>query len=126
MEMEEEFTTAKQPTPRGVAHDLAEQNWKQVDEKARKRAVKALKNYIESEYPEHVQKWREQYEAGMSIGSDDAWFHFGLGTEFRNVLRLEISENNLPWVEYPGGKRYRNWDDFYTAALREALGLAAA
>lgn len=120
------FPVTKEPTPRSVHHAEAEQNWKQVDPAARKRAVKALKNYLEAEYPELVEKWRQQYEDGYAIGSDDPWFHFGMGTEIRNILRLEISENNLPWVEYPGGKQYRNWDDFYTAALREALGLAAA
>lgn len=122
-----EFPVSKNPTPRGIVHTRAEENWKQVEEAARKRAVKALKNYLEAELDrELLDKWRQQYEDGMAIGSDDPWFHFGMGTAIRNVLRLEISENNLPWVEYPGGKQYRNWDDFYTAALREALGLDAA
>jgi hypothetical protein len=121
------FPVTKEPTPRSAAILQAEVNWKQVDEKARLRAVKSLKNYLESELDrELLDKWREQYKEGMAIGSDDPWFHFGTGTMIRNILRLEISENNLPWVEYPGGKQYRNWDDFYTAALREALGLAAA
>jgi hypothetical protein len=122
----ETFSVTKEPTPRSVVHARAEENWARVEPDARKRAVKALKNHIGAEYAEKVEGWRQQYLDGFAIGSDDPWFHFGLGTEFRNILRIEISENNLPWVEYPGGKQYRNWDDFYTAALREALDLDAA
>jgi hypothetical protein len=102
-------------------YEKQEENWSRVEESARKRAVKSLKDYLESEIDfEILQAWREQYE-------EDG--HFGepiMDYEIRDILRKEISENNLPWVEYPGGKSYRTWNDFYLAALREALGLEAA
>lgn len=116
----------REETPRGP-NDWSEKNWAMVDAEVRKRCVKALKNELEAEVDREVlDKWRDQYNRGMEIGSDEAFFHMSPGMWIRNILRLELSENNLPWVEYPGGKQYRNWDDFYRAALREALGLDKA
>lgn len=101
--------------------EFSENNWARVEESARKRCVKALKNYIESELPEHVGTWREEYLEGQPFSVSH-----NQGAEFRAVLRTELAENNLPWVEYPGGKRYRIWEDFYWGAFREALGLDRA
>lgn len=123
--MSEVFATEEKPL--GKLDEFSEENWARVDEEPRKRCVKALRNELEAEIDREVlDHWRDQYRRGMMIGSDNAFFHMQPGMWIRNILRLELSENNLPWVEYPGGKQYRNWDDFYRAALREALGLAAA
>lgn len=113
--------------PRDTLDERSEENWSHVDEDVRKRCVKKLKNELESEVDlPLLDKWRDQHKRGMRIGSDNPFFHMQPGMWIRNILRLEATEEHLPWVEYAGGRSYRNWDDFYMAALREALGLDAA
>jgi hypothetical protein len=111
----------------GKLDSWSEENWAKVTEEQRKRCVKALRTELEAEVDRPLlDLWRDQYARGMQIGSDNPFFHMSPGMWIRNILRKEVEEGNLPWVEYPGGKLYKNWDDFYRAALREALGLDAA
>ena len=108
---------------RDVLDQHSEENWEQVDESRRKQAVQELQTWLTNVHPDVIERWKDQYRRGKQIGCDDPWFHFGQGSAIRNTLRNAVPDDKLPWVEYPGGKRYKNWDDFYTAALREALGL---
>ena len=67
-------------------------------------------------------RWAQQKRDGLRIGSDEFNFHFGNGMWVRNVLRELLPDDCLPDVIYDGGKKFRNWDDFYHGALDELAG----
>jgi hypothetical protein len=89
-----------------------EENWARVPEGTRQRCAEHLRRSVQ---PELLAKWRDQLERGMAIGSDT-------GMAVRNALRAVLPDEKLPGVDYGDGSEYSNWDDFYTAALREAVG----
>jgi hypothetical protein len=100
-----------------------DENFARLDEATRRRCVEFLRR----ELPAALQKkWRDQLERGVRIGSDDPWFHHGSGMAVRNALRTAVlRDEQLPVVEQDEkGQLYgqANWDDYYTGALRAALG----
>lgn len=88
--------------------EFEEQNWARVPEADRQRCVEHLRLWL---------KDPEEWRAGL----DSPGFHFFAGMSVRNALRDVLTDDELPEVTYPDGHAYRNWDDFYMAALREAL-----
>lgn len=67
--------------------------------------------------PEQHADNRAKY--GFTIPSP---FHFSGGLQIRNILRLEIADDELPPIDY-NGEPMQNWDDYYTAVLEEAIGV---
>lgn len=101
----------------------SEANWARLPEGTRRRCAEELRRSIP---PELLAKWRDQLERGVAIGSDDLWFHMGAGMAVRNCLRGVLPDGDLPGVQYENGLghdviEYSNWDDYYTAALRQAV-----
>jgi hypothetical protein len=92
----------------------SEENWARVPEEKRKLCVEHLRSLI---LPDEEEELRGMFETG----NFDGWFHFGGGMGIRNVLRQVMKDGELPGVEYEGGLEYQNWDDFYMAALRQAV-----
>jgi hypothetical protein len=92
--------------------EFEEQNWARVPAADRERCVNDLRTQIGA-----GGATREEWLAAM----DDPGFHMFAGRDIRNALREVMGDDDLPEVPYPGGSSYRNWDDFYMAALREAL-----
>jgi hypothetical protein len=64
-------------------------------------------------------RWQDQHKRGIRIGSDDPWFHLGIGMQIRNALRSVLLDDALPFVKYPDGSDCQNWDDFYGGALQQ-------
>lgn len=116
----------KEPKLLSSLDAFSETNWARVPKKLQEQALKPLREFIENLTDDYslrlVEKWRNQYSNGYRIGSDDIIFHLGLGMHIRNILRQGLLDEYLPEVEYPEGSA-KNWDDYYMAALREALGL---
>lgn len=91
--------------------EFEDQNWSRVPEADRARCVEHLRRWIKG-----PDEWREAME--------EPGFHMFSGMRVRNALRDMLKDDELPAVDYPDGHAYRNWDDFYMAALREALSLS--
>lgn len=95
---------------------MSEENWARVDPEKRKLCVEHLRKVIPKS---------EQVELALAFRSDDfdGWFHFSGGMAVRNTLRDVMKDDELPGVKYSGGGdyEYQNWDDFYMAALRQAV-----
>ena len=124
--MSEDLVVEREERDRDIIDQHSEENWEQfvsTDPARSKNAVDELRTWLDQQNKDTVERWRDQYRRGKQIGCDDPWFHFGVGMAIRNVLRTAVPDDRLPWVQYPGGRQAKNWDDFYTAALREALGL---
>jgi hypothetical protein len=96
--------------------EFAEKNWARVPEAKRKLCVEHLRKTI---IPMDQAELKEQFETGKF----NPWFHFTSGMTVRNALRDVMKDDELPGVAYPGGDSYEfhNWDDFYMAALRQAV-----
>jgi hypothetical protein len=96
--------------------EFAEKNWARVPEKKRKECVEYLRKII---IPMDQAELKKEFEDGKF----NPWFHFTSGIHVRNALRKVMKDDELPGVCYPGGGdyEYKNWDDFYMAALRQAV-----
>src|SRR6266576_3946149 len=95
---------------------FAEDNWQRVEPEKRKLCVEHLRSLFS---PEDFEFFKKAFE----IGEFGSWFHFAEGMAIRNALRDVIKDDELPGVKYSGGDTYefKNWDDFYMAALRQAV-----
>lgn len=93
-------------------------NWQKLSSETRKRCVEVLHSKTP---PDMMETWKRQHSAGLRIGSDDPWFHFGIGMQVRNALRAVLRDDALPEVKYEDGNTYKNWDDFYVGALHELV-----
>lgn len=94
--------------------EFEESNWARVDEATRAKCIEHLRGVIPDEQ-------RKQLREVIASDSLPMGFHMFGGMAVRNALRHVVVDDLLPEVEYPDGERYRNWDDFYMAALREAV-----
>jgi len=95
---------------------FAEDNWSRVNPEKRKACVEHLRSELSVSETSDLKKTFEQNDWSP-------WWHFDGGMYVRNLLRDVMKDDELPGVRYPGGDTYefRNWDDFYMAALRQAV-----
>lgn len=93
--------------------EFAERNWLRVDAAQRDRCVWHLRETLHRRDLVHL---REGFERGFEPG-----FHMFGGMGIRNLLRDVVRDDQLPLVQYSDGSAHRNWDDFYMAALRQAV-----
>jgi hypothetical protein len=93
---------------------FAEDNWARVPDDKRKACVEHLREILPQDLTDYVKQ---------SFTDLHSWFHFSEGMAIRNALREVMKDDELPKVKYPGGGdyEYSNWDDFYMAALRQAV-----
>ena len=96
----------------------SEANWSRVDPQIRAE----VEQLVLSKTPaDMLATWRDQHARGISIGSDDPRFHFGIGMQIRNACRQKLTDDKLPEVSAASdGEPYgpaRNWDDFYFGVL---------
>ena len=87
-------------------------NWARVPEADRERCIAALREMIGED--------REEWLKAI----DHPFFHFSTGMGVRNLLRHVLRDDKLPeveWTHIDPPIFERNWDDYYMAALREAL-----
>lgn len=91
--------------------DFHTRKWIALDPDIRKRAAEHLREKLD---PDTLEEWKHRIE---TLGEDwiGADHHFA-GTAFRNLLRGEVKDNELP---------SGNWDDYYVAALEAACGVRA-
>jgi hypothetical protein len=97
--------------------EFAEKNWARVPDDKRKACVEHLREIMPQDMTDYV---RHSFTGGDEL---HAWFHFSEGMGIRNALREVMKDDELPKVKYSGGGdyEYSNWDDFYMAALRQAV-----
>lgn len=109
---------------RGELEAFTERNWARLSPEVRARAVAELKSKMATatESLDLFEEWRQQYRDGYRIGSNMLLFHAHTGMYIRNLLRGAVLDNELEPVDYDGTP-CQNWDDYYMAALREALDL---
>jgi len=117
--------------------DKTRENWERVDPALRQKCIvqlRTLPDDIKADLTrviqEHPNDWyaqdmtplaeRKRIKAEYGFYIPDV-FHFNLGMGIRNYLRDVVRDDELPFVEYEGGHSYQNWDDFYTAAIEDAL-----
>lgn len=121
-----DFTAGpKHERPRGALEAWSEANWSKLPKRVREAVEGHLRRKLEEEARELLAKWRGQHARGISIGSDDPTFHFGVGMDVRNVCRDQLTDQELPRVEVDHeGKPYGphefglgNWDDYYFGVL---------
>lgn len=106
-------------TPMGDLDKFSIENWNRIPQEDRDRCVKLLRSLTPQDMLDH---WKDQYERGMRVGSDDLFFHSpGTGMQIRNALRSIILDDKLPEIQYQDGNSYQNWDDFYFGAIYEML-----
>jgi hypothetical protein len=91
-------------------------NWNSIPKDARSRCIGILRSKTP---PDMLSRWKDQHARKIRIGSDDPWFHLGIGMQIRNALRSVLLDQDLPPVKYEDGNEYKNWDDFYHGALQE-------
>jgi hypothetical protein len=92
----------------------SEENWARVPEEKRKLCVEHLRSVLS---PVALPDLCEAFEKN-DFGP---FFHFSGGMGVRNILRDVMKDDELPKVKYDSGYEYSNWDDFYMAALRQAV-----
>ena len=96
-------------------------NWLKVPSLLRNDCIGLLRDKVPKEY---VALWKEQHRAGQKIGSNDTFFHLGVGMSVRNLLRDQLLDSELPDVIYGSGANsvpMKNWDDYYLGALQEFI-----
>lgn len=89
-----------------------EANWARVSGDDRRRCVEHLRSLI----GDNEDEWLKAIE--------EPGFHMFAGMSVRNALRDVMPDSELPEVEWTHTDPpifERNWDDYYMAALREAL-----
>lgn len=92
----------------------SEENWRRLDAVKRMYCVWRLREIIG---PEDQALLKQAFETSKwPLG-----FHHFSGMAIRNELRKVVKDEELPLVDYGGGHFYQNWDDFYMAALRQAV-----
>lgn len=95
----------------------SEENWARVPWPKRVECALHLRHVIPAEDQDALRKMFE-------TGDWDSWFHFSGGMAVRNSLRDVMKDDELPGVKYDhieGEHEYSNWDDYYMAALRQAV-----
>jgi len=87
-------------------------NWNQIPELVRNDCLAELESAIP---PAVIKEWKtNSYDVGF--------FHFGAGMTVRNILRKQLTDEELPGVKYDGMEGLiKNWDDYYTGAIDELL-----
>lgn len=98
--------------------EFTRRNWYTLPEDFRKKVVEYLQTELD------VKSYREAIDNDPdSWCLKDGWHMFG-GMGIRNLLRENgFTDDKLTDVEYEGGNKYKNWDDFYTAAIEAACGV---
>lgn len=91
----------------------AEDNWSRVPAEKRELCVRHLRSLIWEDRTT-LQEWFKKDEFPM-------FFHFDGGMAVRNALRDVMRDEELPRIDYGNGFYEQNWDDFYMAALRQAV-----
>jgi phosphoribosyl-ATP pyrophosphohydrolase len=112
---------------RGALEAWSEANWARLPALIRRDVEEHLRLKLHEEAPELLAKWRDQHARGISIGSDDPWFHMGAGMAVRNACREQLLDEELPPVTVDcDGTAYHasqippqggNWDDYYFGVL---------
>lgn len=99
-------------------HKWCRANWDKLPAMVRQDCLNELRAHV---WPDLMRKWKAQHAAGQHIGDDDPFFHHGVGMQVRNLLRKQLTDEELPPAfgpNYPP-EGAKNWDDFYTGALEE-------
>jgi hypothetical protein len=94
-----------------------EARWPYVDARVRAECVAKLRGAISPADRSLLAGW-------FRDGSFPPGFHFLTGMMVRNALREVARDDQLPPVRYGAGEDrddMRNWDDYYMAALRQAV-----
>jgi hypothetical protein len=116
----------KHERPRGALEIWSEANWAKIPELIRTDVEQHLKQKLPLEV---LTRWQDQHRRGMRIGSDDPFFHLGVGIAVRNACREQLTDLELPSVTVDHeGKPYNcstlpnagaggNWDDYYFGVL---------
>lgn len=104
--------------PRDDLEKWCHDNWLKIPAEDRERCLAVLRKKAP---PEMLAEWKAQHERGMRIGSNDLFFHFGIGMQVRNALREVLTDDKLPAIKQRDGSEGRNWDDFYTGALEDLV-----
>jgi len=111
-------------------------NWLKVPKMVRQDCLGQLRADVPADI---IAEWKAQHARGEPIGGDGFHF-FGGGMSVRNILRKQITDGELPVVNYyrdangnsidPGAPlppngftviEARNWDDYYMGAIQELL-----
>ena len=98
----------------------SEENWARVEDWKKAKCVLYLRQEL---HPEDIKDLAQEFAKLETTGEDvgDPFFHFGTGMAIRNMLRDVVKDDELPPVRYESGPDMQNWDDFYMAALRQAV-----
>jgi len=108
----------KHETPMDDHDQTVLDNWNRLSEDIRSRCVDLLRSKTPSDM---MGRWKDQHARRIRIGSDDPWFHMGIGMQVRNAMRSILKDDELPFVKYDDGNEYQNWDDFYGGALQQLI-----
>lgn len=95
------------------------ENWNKIPELVRQDCINELRDKIPADI---LHLWKTDVKLGREIGATYLGFHFGLGMAVRNVLRNQLTDEELPPIKQlhlDGQPEARNWDDFYMGALQE-------
>lgn len=97
------------PFKKESLYDYHVRVWEALDPDIKARAAKHLREALD---PVSMKAWKERAQA-----DPEDWMiedHHFAGTAFRNLLRKEIKDNELP---------SGNWDDYYVMAIEAAAGI---
>ncbi|MDO9562891.1 MAG: hypothetical protein Q7J60_14835 [Bradyrhizobium sp.] len=85
-------------------------HWAEVPEPIRK----IVEQHVAARLPKKIlAKLRDLHARGVSIASDDAFFHFGGGIAVRNLCRDRLGDRDLAAYAGLGG----DWDNCYIGVL---------
>jgi hypothetical protein len=114
-----DFTPSpKHERPRGALETWSEANWAKMHALVRAEVELHLLDGLPDEV---LGRWRDQHARGVRIGSDDPFFHLGVGMAIRNACREQLTDMQLlPVTIDLDGEPYgpsQNWDDYYFGVL---------
>ena len=102
----------------------SKENWEKIPALVREDCLNELAAKVPGDL---LLLWIEQVRNGKEIGSNDTFFHHGVGMAVRNVMRAQLLDEELPPIKQEhidGHPEARNWDDFYIGALHALVARA--
>src|SRR5262245_28362184 len=98
--------------------EWSRRNWARIPPRVRQDCLNELRDKVPADL---LNEWCDQVRAGREIGSNDASFHLGRGMWVRNLLRNQLTDEELSSVvqqQFPEDFAVvTGWDDFYMGAL---------